>query len=414
MVSKLEWTVSHLSCRFRDVVVGAPSLWKAVEASLDTVGATELLKLYLERSRACTLSLALHVGFKEFTQLHVDSESIRLNCDCVKKQLSQISSHFTRMWSLKLVLSSRLLLPPFRDIPVLNLQHLEVIMENHTDVGNSEEPEIFSSGPPTKLSVLKIKNWALPLPIPSWTASLTHLELWRDDSWTFSHNNGSLLVALTTQCAQLVHLHLAEDYVFSTAPRLHIPSLRTLRISVSDCEDEHYLLDIVDLFDTPALTEFIIDGTHGDQIFVLFTETSLPHTSFPALTSFSFINSGSCTCEDELPFANTISSPPLALFPALSSLTLINQCFAPKLVEDLLGPASQLWPQLHAITLCPKEDTLNGVCIALRDAADTKRQRRQTLPKLGLSSKLLSLEDWREKGVDVEKFHPGDILDLFQ
>ncbi|KAJ7614635.1 hypothetical protein DFH06DRAFT_1484178 [Mycena polygramma] len=413
MASKPEWTVSHVSHRLRDIVVGAPSLWTLLEASLDTGGSAEILKLYLERSCASTIRLTLHVGFREITQSELNG------IQPITERIREISQHLTRAGRLTIILWelswNPLLLPQFLDIGAPDLQHFEVIVNTgNAHVGRTE---IFSSAAPTKLSFLKMSGWTLPLPLPQWTASLTRLELRRGDSWTSAHNR-ALLTALTTQCPLLAHLHLDLDYIPS-APRVHFPALELLHISISDCGDDFYLLHIVDLFDTPTLTEFVINGTHGDQISRLFNQTSLPHASFPALSSFSFVVRG-CDCETETElqssFANyhTISSPPRALFPALSSLTLINQCFAPKLVEDLLGPASQPWPQLQTVTLCPMDGNLDGVCSALRDAANAKRQRGQTLPKLRLSSELLSLEDWREKGVDVEKFDPDDVLDLFR
>jgi hypothetical protein len=60
--------------------------------------------------------------------------------------------------------------------------------------------------------------------------------------------------------------------------------------------------------------------------------------------------------------------------PALSSLTLGNQCFIREFVDDILGPSSQPWPQLQTITLCPKEDTFDAVRDALEDAVNSKRQ----------------------------------------
>jgi hypothetical protein len=192
--------------------------------------------------------------------------------------------------------------------------------------------------------------------------------------------------------------------------QFHIPSLKVLHISVSPKEDEFYLLRIIDLFDTPALTEFIINGTHGDQIFVLFNSTSLPHSSFPALASFSFVNRGSCGCEQVFLHSDTISAPPLQLFPALSSLTLINQCYTVKLVQNILGPASQPWPLLQTVALWPKQDNLEGLHAALRDAVHSKRQGGLALPKFRFSPKLLSLEDWEGMGADVELF--GDAADV--
>jgi hypothetical protein len=211
------------------------------------------------------------------------------------------------------------------------------------------------------------------------------------------------------QCPLLVHLHLDISWIFTPARQFHIPTLKFLHILVSDSEDEFYLLDMVDLFDTPALTEFIIDGTHGDQIFVLFNSPSLPHSSFSALTSFSFINRYSCSCESDghHDFSDTMSSPPL--FPALSSLTLVHQCFTSDFVKYFLGPSSRPWPGLKTVTLCPKKDDYDDVWDALEDAVDSKRQSGQPLPKLRLFRALSTLEAWQENawqgnGADVEVF----------
>jgi hypothetical protein len=208
----------------------------------------------------------------------------------------------------------------------------------------------------------------------------------------------------------LIHLRIDMSWVFQT---VHIPSLKFLHISVLDNEDEQYLLSVVNFFDTPAVTELIIDGTHGDQIFVFFDSTRLHHSSFPALTSLYFVDRNPCFCEsDLLPIVGTTSSSPQQ-FPALSSLSLINQCFTPNLVKGILGPASEPWPLLKTVTLCPKKSAVENVYRTLQDAARSK-QRRQALPKLRLSPALLSLGNWQESGVEVEKFDPVDFLSAFR
>ncbi|KAJ6571704.1 hypothetical protein B0H19DRAFT_1130800, partial [Mycena capillaripes] len=212
----------------------------------------------------------------------------------------------------------------------------------------------------------------------------------------------------TTQCQLLVHLYLdIEWYTPSATRRFHIPLLKSLHLSVSYSEDDSYLLGIVGLFDTPVLTEFIIDGTHGDQIFALFNSTSVP-SSFPALTSFSFVNRLSCSCETERSFSNPISAPSLGLFPALSTLALINQCFTTNLVTDIL---SLPWPLLDTLTLCPQQDYLVDVRGALHDAVELKRRRGQPLPKLRLSSPLALP---KENEADIEIFDPVNVLRLFR
>ncbi|KAJ7871767.1 hypothetical protein B0H13DRAFT_2349724 [Mycena leptocephala] len=285
----------------------------------------------------------------------------------------------------------------FQSLPSTDLLALVIGLPNYYNDWNTVE--VFSSGAP-RLRFLKINGIKLQLQVASqWAASLTHVDVLRayeSDDWI----DNSFLVAIATQCPLLVHLHIDMRQIPSTVARqFHLPTLEFLHILVLDIENEFYLLHIVDLFDTPALTEFIIDGTHGDQIFALFNATSLDHSSFPALTSLSFINRDSCTCELDISLSSTISSPPLALFPALSSLTLGNQCFTREFINNILGPSSQPWPQLKTLTLCPKEATLDGVRDALEDAVDSKRQRGQSLPELRL---FRALEDLQGNGAEPE------------
>jgi len=215
------------------------------------------------------------------------------------------------------------------------------------------------------------------------------------------------------QCPLLVHLYLEVIGMDPSGHRFHIPSLETLHISISDSEDEEYLLGILDLFDTPALNKLIIDNARCDQFFELFNAASLPHASFPALTSFSCVNSGLCAfCADQNePFSQSIIFPPLPLFPALTSLTLINQCLTATFVGDILRPASLSWPLLNTVTLCPQEGTLDEVYGAVRDGIHSKRQRGHALPKFRLSAELFSLIQDREiDGGNFEMFDPTEIV----
>jgi hypothetical protein len=60
------------------------------------------------------------------------------------------------------------------------------------------------------------------------------------------------------------------------------------------------------------LTKFVVHGSHGDQIVLLLSLKSLPHSSFPALTSLTFLmGSSQCSCDtanNDHP-SHTISSP---------------------------------------------------------------------------------------------------------
>ncbi|KAJ6588529.1 hypothetical protein B0H19DRAFT_1367122 [Mycena capillaripes] len=398
-VFKSEWTLSHVCRRFRECIVGAPSLWTLVEANLEAEGSLQILEIYLERCQACNI----WASFLNHSPTNYISGAERLN---------RIIPFIDRMWRLEIVLQTprpEKLLAAFRDLTATNLQHLEII--NEVNKPKRSPVEIFSAGM-SKLTFFKMDGLQLKSPLPQWTTSLTHLELRRDQG-RVDH-----AIAITTQCPVLVLLHLDLRWMGSMdtpQDRFHIPSLKILRISVSD-EDAFFLLVIFNLFDTPALTEFMIDGSHGDQIFVLFNLTSLPHSSFPALTSLSFIKLDSCSCEVDVTvdFSNSLTSPPLQLFPALASLTLINQCFAHNLVKDLLGPASPPWPRLKSVTLCPKENTLDDVHSAFREAVQSKFHGGKALPKIRLSPRLECLEEWQEEGADVEIFDPDTVLDDFR
>ncbi|KAJ7356676.1 hypothetical protein DFH08DRAFT_1047468 [Mycena albidolilacea] len=312
-----EWTWSHLSQHFRNVVVGTPELWTLTEADLSVEGSVEILKLYLEHSRTWKISTMLR--------------------DC--SYSNAVEEGF--------LIGDRDLemLVPFRDETAPYLQHLEIVYASRND----ELPSLvmFSSRAP-RLNSLKVDGFALQLPAAALTASLTHLELRRQQDLDI--NNFAMKIGFTS-----LHISIAEEA----------------------CE---YLLEIIDIFDTPALTELVIRGTHGDQIPLLLCSMGLPHSSFPALTTLSFIYTGSCNCEisDENRPSLAISSP-LIVFPALSHLTLINQCYTEHLIRDILGPASESWPLLKIITLGVKNNLFEDVCGALTTMVNSKRHFPKTI-----------------------------------
>ncbi|KAJ7806137.1 hypothetical protein B0H14DRAFT_3153018 [Mycena olivaceomarginata] len=377
---KSEWTWSHVSQRFRDAVVGAPELWTLIETGFGSEGSMEILKLYLERSRARQISVTLR-------QLS-ESDSDMLEVGLEDRVTSGIVPQINRIRWLRIVLidwEDPEILAPFRDVAAPCLQHLEIVCTEYDgDVG-----ALFLSGAP-RLSSLKIDGITLRLPVPVWTATLTHFDHSASDPDIHD------LAAITAQCPLLTHLHLHVAYVPPNANRFHIPTLSFLHVSISEEEPEDYLSCVVDLFDSSALTELIVHGSHGDQIALLLSLKNLPHSSFPSLTSLTFLM-GSCSCEtsdDDRP-SHSISSPP-DVFPALSHLTLINQCFTEHLIQKMLGPASQPWSLLKVITLGMKNDSLGGVRDALEDVVNSKRQRGEPLPKVRLLRALASIENWSE------------------
>ncbi|KAJ6588352.1 hypothetical protein B0H19DRAFT_1248025 [Mycena capillaripes] len=372
---RTEWTLSHLSRRFRNVIVSAPALWTFIEVNLCAEGSVEISKLYLERSQTCHISATLK--YPDF--------------DLVAEGFLRILSHIDRVWRLNMQLRmepGKLLDSLCRGLAAPNLQHLEI-------TNDTARASMFSLEAP-KLTFVKIVGFNALL-VPAWTTSLTHLEL-----WSVEEKDDSFFVAIAEQCPSLVHLRIdmTESYPRS---RFHIPSLKYLHISIIGDPDS--LCDIAELLDTPLLVEFIINDAHGDWIFALFNSTSV-HSSFPALTSLCFIRSHACVFADE-DGSFTIPFPPLDRFPALESLTLINMCFTHNLVHEILRHP---WPLLKTVTIRPNWDEPE-VSFAIREAARSERQRGLPLPKFRLSPELFSLvKDWEEDMVDVEMFDPDEVI----
>ncbi|KAJ7178024.1 hypothetical protein C8R46DRAFT_668514 [Mycena filopes] len=366
---KSERTLSQVSQRFRDVIIGAPTLWTRVEADLDLASSVEMAKLYLKRSRECRIWVSLR------QVAHPDHNIVNLVVD----GLDHIFSHFHRISRLKLTLRLSLVLTVFREWVGLDPQQ-------HPEITRVKQKHYASVPGTPQLAFLKPDGL-----LPQTTASpsfafLTHLELHRSMYSASDPDVGNLLASLTTHCLSLTYLYVDMKSIREPY-RLRIPSLKHLHVSVSSTEDTDHLTAVIALFDFPAVTTLTIENTHGDQIFDLFNATSTSTTpSFPAVTTLTFVApSESCTCtEDNLdPFTQTIESSPLQLFPALSSLELIETCFTSLIVTAIL---QQPKPLLQTIALCPPDRDLEDVDRALRRAKEQGLIR----PKLRLSADLLS------------------------
>ncbi|KAJ6588353.1 hypothetical protein B0H19DRAFT_1098917 [Mycena capillaripes] len=192
---KPEWTLSQVSSRFREAIIGAPTLWTLVEINLDAARSVDIFKLYLKRSGACNMWLSLHHSTARGRRLG-DIERER---NLVVDRLRQISPHFDRIGWLHMKLSTQWaelheeLFAPLRHIAAPNLQHLEIKFVDDLNfyTAASGRIELFSLGAP-RLSFVKMIG-IIPFTVPPWTASLTHLEVWRKV-------DSGLFAAITAQC----------------------------------------------------------------------------------------------------------------------------------------------------------------------------------------------------------------------
>ncbi|KAF7355667.1 F-box domain-containing protein [Mycena sanguinolenta] len=373
---KSEWTWSHVSRRFRDVIVGAPALWTLIETNYDVEGTVEIMKLYLERSEQRRISVHLWC-----------LATLKTTRCLVVGRFNLIIPHIKRVWRLRVDVPANPMeiLLPFRDVAAPALRHLEIATNDNFPWASIE---LFSAGAPA-LTFLKMNRFKPQWPISLGTPFLTHLEFWNGQDWEEENATLLLLASITEQCPLLVHLYLDIDWMNPqmnpNGQRFHIPSLKSLHFSAFEYEDPNYLLEIVDLFDTPTLTKLIFDNARCDQIQELFNATNLPHIL------------------------------PCPYFPLLRQRR-------PTLVEEVLSPVSQ-W-SLEMITLCPQKDVLWDVCDAIQDKIRSKRQLGRAVPILKLSPTLFSLvqdewgtdsdeaDDYDTDGVEVEMeiFDPAEII----
>ncbi|KAK7064772.1 hypothetical protein R3P38DRAFT_3339959 [Favolaschia claudopus] len=377
-----EWTMSHLSRPIRDTIVDASELWDLTEAELNAEGSIEILKFYLQRSKTRLI----------YATLRVSARPNVVDMDVLLERIGQIVPHIGRVRHLRIGLREDWttdILFPLRE---LFLEHLAILQR-----GNSTWPllveHLFRKGAP-RLTYLGIDGCKFRFPATpglQWGSSLTVLELL---SGTEAGDNDSG-AAISASCHSLTHLNIDLTSGFNSH-RFHVPSLQYLAIWISSehLNEETHLLDVVDLFDTPGLIEWTIYGAHGDQISMLLDATSLPSAlSFPSLKRLSFIRLDLCLCDISCDAMHEISRPPMSLFPALSSLTLINQCFTEMLLLNLFYPDPYSSPAITIFTGFFGMMGFGTCCwCRWRRSADGR-----PLPELKLFSSTTpsSLEDWQ-------------------
>ncbi|KAK7062329.1 F-box domain-containing protein [Favolaschia claudopus] len=395
--SRSEWILSHLCRRFRHATLAAPALWTNISISLsiswkklqDRQHYEEILSLYLRRSIPLKVSVSLRVVI--FFMAGV--------VELFTKWLHQIAPDMERVRSLSIDLGLQaddlgLAFAPLRYLAAPNLVYLDITNHNTNTLYRCPF-ELCSLGTP-KLSSVRLDG-LLPFPIPSC-----------DDA--------ALLSSIVARPIALVDLRLDLTGVASSAPtdpQFRIASLQSLRIHINENYNQPHLAFILDLFDCPALTELAIAGSHGDQIFYLFQLPSVPRSTFPVLRSLSFIYeyAEGCSCREDTPLGSRIDdSNGMLLFPALSSLSLVGQCFTARLVKEILGAQALPWPHLKTLTVSPV-NSISDVRKALQDAV---QRSPQPIPKLRLGQALFFTEDWQDDRGHVEVFDPEEMLKPFR
>ncbi|KAJ7628469.1 hypothetical protein FB45DRAFT_1059230 [Roridomyces roridus] len=393
--------LSHVCQHFRRAILGTSALWTKITLDVYRNGSVNISRLYLERSATRELRVSLKAVFG----------------DAEASSLLHLIPHIKRIsWLSIAYLSPEALsgmLAPFEGVALPRLQHIE--FDNYGDL-DDRSTNLFSLDCPGISSLILSSCLHSGLP-PHWLNNLTCLEL-KEGSSLVDEDEWDIFLDIQTQAPCLTHLHFDFNWSYGMDNRrISSKSLTHMHLLFPD-ESHEGVLDGLASCDTPALIHLTLHESHGDQISLLFNAPNHPETAqlvFPALSTLVFISVERYGCnKDPTDTENfeAIAAPPLLIFPSLSSLTLIGQCFTARILSETLGPESAPWPLLRTVTVRPLEGDVDEVYAALQEVVQWKRKRQEPLPAFRLSQNLFARGYWQEAGVDVELPDDREVLDL--
>ncbi|KAJ7608449.1 hypothetical protein FB45DRAFT_1067533 [Roridomyces roridus] len=299
----------------------------------------------------------------------------------VPKGLQFLSPHSGRIVRLTIVVRTHqaldTILTSFRNVAMPSLENLDI--ESHRDIDLLDMSPLNSPN----ITSLKMTRCTPAFPPPQWMVALTHLHL-KNNPYPVRENS-DIFRFMTTQLPSLIYLYLdLTKGAFGSGNGIVYQSLAHVELVFHESET-NALFNQLASFDTPHLTHLSLHHIHGDQ---------------------------DCHCEAVADFGDDyrpITTPP-RLFPVISSLTLIRECFTPRIVSDLLGPGSQPWPQLEVLALRPMAADVENLYKALQEVVCCKRSQQESLPTFKLSPNLFEREFWAENGVVVELLEEPSII----
>ncbi|KAJ7628442.1 hypothetical protein FB45DRAFT_918298 [Roridomyces roridus] len=393
--------LSHVCQRFRQTLLGTSAFWATFTLDIYEEGSVNISRLFLERSAMREVRLSL--------------EALDLD-DAEAKSLLHLIPHATRISWLSIAYASphtlSKVLAPFEGVAFPRLAHVEFSNEGDWNM-DERPPNLFTLDCPN-ISSLILSSCSHSPPPPHWLNNLTHLEVRENSHLGDGDDTDRIFHDIKDQALVLTHLYFEINSSYEPNGGISSTSLTHMHLKFAN-EEGGALVDGLALCNTPALTHLTLHETHGDQISLLFNGSEYPDHAFPSLTSLVFISQGTDKCkEDSNIWFTPIASPPLRLFPAISSLTLIGQCFTAKILSGTLGPESAPWPLLRTVTVRPLEGDVDEVYAALQEVVQWKRKRQEPLPAFRLSQNLFARGYWQEAGVDVELLDDREVLDLLK
>ncbi|KAJ7628438.1 hypothetical protein FB45DRAFT_1059207 [Roridomyces roridus] len=409
-----ELALSQLCRRFRHAITSAPELWTRVHVDLSSQDSINLSRLYLERSATQKISITLDVHHSESTSREAVDSHLTPHITRITRLYIEFESYFdlkTALASLRIIQLEWPLdapLGPPVHFPCLQHFELEGLSEMFGSHTNYDLLEHFFAFEAPRLCSLALTRCSLGSHAP-WMSTLTRVELRHGAALV--DPDSDIFEDVTIQLPALTHLRAdLKELYYSYEHGIVSNCLTYLQLKIIDDSgpDTAALLRIFSSFNTPALTHLDLHGTHGDQIALLFNSTNQP-LRFPALTSLSFVTRS----KDDLRVCRQleedwglddedirISAPPVHLFPALSSLTLVYQCFTPRILRETLGRSSLPWPSLQTIVLWPRKRELEETDKAVREIARWKQEQEEQVPKFRLCPELFRRE-WLSVEVEL-------------
>ncbi|KAJ7603014.1 hypothetical protein FB45DRAFT_1072281 [Roridomyces roridus] len=257
------------------------------------------------------------------------------------KGFQYVSHHAGRIARLTVVVETHqalnTILTSFRNVAMPSLEHLEISSECDIDLVDNDLSPLQL---PNILS-LKIACCTLSFPPPQWMVGLTHLDL-RGYPYP-APENSDIFRRITKELSSLLYLYV---------------DLSTVTFTSGGGIVSQSLISLI----SPA------------------------QAGFPAVSSLTFTHLDRpvvCTCEVEGNYRDHYKpiAAPLKLFPVVSSLTLVDECFTPRIISELLGHGSQPWPLLDVLALRPKPSEAEKLYTVLQEVVRWKRSQQESLPR---------------------------------
>jgi hypothetical protein len=335
-----EIVVSSVSRRWRNVALQTPRLWTRVYINV-AQSAHELLDLYLDRSKMCSLDITLSrrkLRWERSRDLMGSEPKAIIE---FKQYLERLVPHVGR-WREPNVKSGDRSMPLFGVLAAL--AHLyapaleTLVLDGYRGLSLRK---IFSAGAPLLSSVELIGVFFLP-PLEA----VKHLKLHSGHRCQLSHAQFRDLIQ---PMRSLINLNLESRIISGSAPAyptIDLPSVISLEIDISSCSVVEGVILFIDL---PSV-EILTLRDYMDRVIRTFTHRP---RLYPNVRSLKIMCPFERFVIEEIPVATTLEF--ISFYPNVRDITfhgidptpIVHALYERQSTDELL------WPQLSSITIVP-------------------------------------------------------------